>query len=56
MRINKLAMILGLALVLAVPSIGSATLNYAVWLDGSTTDGGNPIPGALASVGGTPPS
>ncbi len=51
MRINKLAIILGVALLLAVPSIGSATLNYAVWLDGNASNGGNAIPGVLATLG-----
>lgn len=48
MWIKRLMTILSVGLILMIPSIGSA-YNFAVWLDGSATSGGNAIPGALSS-------
>ena len=55
MRIFKLAMILGAALILLVPTFSWGSDSFAVWLDGITTDpagGGNGIVSSLENTFG----
>lgn len=51
MHMNRFMTILSVVLILAIPSIGSAT-KFAVWLDSNLSDGGNAIPSRLNSAFG----
>ena len=50
---NLLPVLGAVLLLLTAASRASAQGNIAVWLDGSSTDGGNAIPGRLTSLGFT---
>lgn len=52
MSLKKIAVSLGLVVSLVVPSIASAAPEFAVWLDGSSTDGGNGITSSLTNAFG----
>jgi hypothetical protein len=51
MRTIKLMMILGVAIILIIPSLALAE-SFAVWLEGNLSDGGNAIPGRLDTAFG----
>ena len=51
-RLSRILSLFGAALMLAAaPSRSLAAFSYAVWLDGSLTDGGNAIPSRLTALG-----
>jgi hypothetical protein len=51
MRMIKLMMVLGVVIILVIPSLASAE-SFAVWLEGNLSDGGNAIPGRLDAAFG----
>ncbi len=52
MNVKRYMMVLSLLLVLLIPSVGLSADKFAVWLDGSLSDGGNPIVTRLDTVFG----
>ncbi len=53
MLLNKMLPVLGLVALIAAATPRTLAFTYAVWLDGSLSDGGNAIPSRLTALGNT---